>query len=223
MAGLRERKKERTRTAIHDAAMRLFAERGYAGTTIADIAEAADVSRATFFSYYASKDDVVFGEAPRAAEALAALLADLPEGMTALDAVREWLRTLVGWLDDERLPLQRRLMLENPSIGARRHQIYAQFEDLIAAALAREIDAEDPELVARLVAASLLGALGTAERAAAERTEEARQALSVGRGRSPARCGDGVHRRRAGPGQRDPRSELTIAAYHVTRRSPWWA
>jgi len=178
MAGLRERKKERTRTAIHDAAMRLFAERGYAGTTIADIAEAADVSRATFFSYYASKDDVVFGDAPRAAEALAALLADLPEGMTALDAVREWLRTLVGWLDDERLPLQRRLMLENPSIGARRHQIYAQFEDLIAAALAREIDAEDSELMARLVAASLLGALGTAERAAAERTEEARQALS---------------------------------------------
>ena len=179
MAGLRERKKERTRTAIHDAAMRLFAERGYAGTTIADIAEAADVSRATFFSYYASKDDVVFGEAPRAAEALEALLNDLPEGMTALEAVREWLRTLVGWLDDESLPVQRRLMLENPSIAARRHQIHAQFEDLITTALAREIDAEEPELVARLVAASFMGALGTAERAAAERTEEARQALSA--------------------------------------------
>src|SRR5829696_8347426 len=127
MPGLRERKKERTRAAIHDAALRLFAERGYAGTTIAEIAEAADVSRATFFSYYASKDDVVFGEAPRAAEALEALLDDLPEGMTALEAVREWLRTLVGWLDDESLPVQRRLMLENPSIAARRHQIHAHF------------------------------------------------------------------------------------------------
>ena len=38
----------------------MFIERGYEATTIADIAEAADVSRATFFSYYASKDDVVF-------------------------------------------------------------------------------------------------------------------------------------------------------------------
>jgi len=178
MSGLRERKKERTRTAIHDAAMRLFEERGYAGTTIADIADAADVSRATFFSYYASKDDVVFGDAPRAAEALAALLDELPEGMSALDAVREWLRTLAGWLDDERLPLQRRLAVETPSVAARRAQIRAEFEDLIAAALAPEIEAEEPELVARMVAASLIGALGTAEQTAAARTEATRQALS---------------------------------------------
>ena len=176
MSGLRERKKLKTRTAIHDAALRLFAERGYEATTIADIAEAADVSRATFFSYYASKDDVVFGDAPRAAEALEALLADLPEGMSTLQAVREWLRTLAGWLDDDRLPLQRRLTVEIPSVAARRHQIHARFEDIIAAALARELDSE---LAARLVAASLLGALGTVETAAVERTEAGGRALSA--------------------------------------------
>jgi AcrR family transcriptional regulator len=178
MAGLRERKKVRTRAAIHDAALRLFAERGYEATTIADIAEAADVSRATFFSYYASKDDVVFGDAPRAAEALEAMLADLPEGVGTLAAVREWLRTLAGWLDDERLPLQRRLMLEQPSVAARRHQIHARFEDIIATALARELEVDDAELAARLVAASLMAALNTVETAAVERTETTGQALS---------------------------------------------
>jgi AcrR family transcriptional regulator len=176
MSGLRERKKVKTRAAIHDAALRLFAERGYEATTIADIADAADVSRATFFSYYASKDDVVFGDAPRAAEALEALLADLPEGMDTLRAVREWLRTLAGWLDDERLPLQRRLMVEIPSVAARRHQVYARFEDIIAEALARELDSG---LAARLVAASLLAALGTVETAAVERTEAGGRALSA--------------------------------------------
>ena len=47
MAGLRERKRRRTFKAIHDAALRLFEERGYGAVTVADIAEAAEVSRAT--------------------------------------------------------------------------------------------------------------------------------------------------------------------------------
>jgi AcrR family transcriptional regulator len=178
MAGLRERKKLKTRAAIHDAAMRLFAERGYNATTVADIAEAADVSRATFFSYYASKDDVVLGDAPLAIETLTALLADLPQGVSVLAAVRGFLRTLTGWLGDERLPLQWRLAREIPSVAARRLQMFGQFEDVIAAALAREIEAEEPELVARLVAASLIGALATAEKAAADRTTKTGRALS---------------------------------------------
>ena len=57
--GLRERKKQKTRWAIQDHAMRLFAEQGYEATTVDQIAAAAEISPSTFFRYFKTKEDVV--------------------------------------------------------------------------------------------------------------------------------------------------------------------
>ena len=58
---LRQRKTRQTREAIHAAAVRLAHDQGFEAATIAQIAEAADISERTFFNYYASKEDAVVG------------------------------------------------------------------------------------------------------------------------------------------------------------------
>src|ERR1700742_2239647 len=59
--GLRERKKERTRKTIVDVAIGLFAEQGYAETTLVQVAEAAEIAPSTFFKYFPTKAHIVFG------------------------------------------------------------------------------------------------------------------------------------------------------------------
>ena len=66
--GLRERKKDKLRQALFTSAVRLFEERGSASTSIDDIANEVEVSRKTFFRYYASKEDVVVRDEARKVE-----------------------------------------------------------------------------------------------------------------------------------------------------------
>ena len=59
---LRDRKRARTRQALVDAATELFERNGYDETTVADIAAAAEIGTRTFFSYFASKEELLFPE-----------------------------------------------------------------------------------------------------------------------------------------------------------------
>ena len=173
MAGLRERKRRKTFKAIHDAALRLFEERGYAAVTVADIAEAAEVSRATVFAYYPAKEDIVMGDTRFAIEGLEAQLAN--GEVPVADVVREWLRTLVGWMEPD-IVLQRRLAEEVPAVAAARSRVRRDIEAVIADALAREMSS-DAALVPRLVAGSLASALSVVEQEAATRMADGGGAL----------------------------------------------
>ncbi|GAA3968749.1 TetR family transcriptional regulator [Actinomadura viridis] len=120
--GLRERKKRRTRAALATAALRLFAERGYEETTIADIAAAAEVSPRTFFSYFPSKEDVVFAEVDDRLEEVAEKLAHREPRESAWQTIR---RGVIGVMEalvsehGEYGAVQVRLILERPALRAR--------------------------------------------------------------------------------------------------------
>lgn len=72
--GLRERKRRQTRQELISAAMRLFEQKGYERTTVAEIASAAGVSTKTFFNYFASKDEVLFPHLSSRIDAAVALI-----------------------------------------------------------------------------------------------------------------------------------------------------
>ncbi|MBE2317740.1 TetR family transcriptional regulator [Solirubrobacter sp. CPCC 204708] len=166
MAGLRERKKQATRAAIRQAAMALFDEQGFAATTIDQIAAGAEVSRATVLNYFGTKEDIVFGDAPAAAEALREALA---AGDEALTTFRDWLLALVelgGWIEPE-LVLQQRLAEEAPTVAARRLALHQEFARVIADALVEQFG-PDRRVPATLAAASLTAAMEVIEHTAAE-------------------------------------------------------
>ena len=90
---LRDRKRQRTRQALIDAATDLFERFGYDATTVADIAAAADIGTRTFFSYFASKEEVLFPEVDaRVRAALDAIANRRPDDRPAdllLNALRD--------------------------------------------------------------------------------------------------------------------------------------
>src|ERR1700743_2100492 len=85
--GRRERKKERTRDALIEAAMRLFAEQGYEHTAVREITDAVDVSERTFFRYFASKEDLALSFIQDSTDAFIRELAARPPGEAPLAAL----------------------------------------------------------------------------------------------------------------------------------------
>ncbi|WP_410605860.1 TetR family transcriptional regulator [Amycolatopsis sp. lyj-90] len=86
--GLRERKKQRTREALIDAAHELFCANGFEATTIDQIAEAVEVSSRTFFRYFTSKEDVALSLADEQITAILEAFAAQPADMPVLTALR---------------------------------------------------------------------------------------------------------------------------------------
>jgi AcrR family transcriptional regulator len=155
-AGLRERKKQKTRETIAKVALELFAERGYEQTTIAEIADAAEVSPRTIFAYFPSKEDIVFCDLPETQERLAQALRERPEGATALDALRDFIAGSMT-LDPSRV-LRKRILAGDETLRRNERARFAPFEKLMVEAIAEDLDAGPDDIRPQIVAAALIAA-----------------------------------------------------------------
>jgi AcrR family transcriptional regulator len=176
--GLRERKKQQTRETIARVALRLFAERGYDHTTLADIAEAADVSPRTIFAYYEGKEEILFCDEASILERLNEALDQRPPGTTTVDAIRDFLGSLPP--PDEASMLRKKVVMTTPSLQAKIRARHAEVEPLLTRSIARDLGAGPDDLRARLAAASLLAAFETArERLEAHHDITDKEAMEV--------------------------------------------
>jgi AcrR family transcriptional regulator len=160
---LRERKRTRTRLMIQSEALRLFDEKGYAQTTVEEIADAAAISPRTFFRYFPSKEDVVIWDEydPLALELLASRPEKEPVAETFRAVLRETLRGL-HQRDPARLLARVRLALTVPELRARFLDEQTQGIEELASEFARRRAAPPAELTLRVTAAALLAAVSVA-------------------------------------------------------------
>jgi AcrR family transcriptional regulator len=167
--GLRERKKQRTHSAISDAAIALFLERGFENVSITQIAEAAEVSRRTLFAYFPTKEDLVVhrvadheSEAARVVRAragqvtpLAALREHFLDGLSRRDPV-------TGLNDDPEISAFYRLIFGTPDLAARIERFRSTGERALGEALRETAGLAD--MTARLAAAQIIAVQWTLAR-----------------------------------------------------------
>jgi AcrR family transcriptional regulator len=148
---------------IQTEALRLFAEKGYAQTTVEEIADAAAISPRTFFRYFPSKEDVVMWDEydPLVADLLAARPDDEPLAETFRAVIRETLGSLYRH-DPERLLARVRLSATVPELRARFQDERTQGIDEIGPLLAQKRGAPVDDLTLRVVGSSLLAAVSVA-------------------------------------------------------------
>ncbi|WP_043161102.1 TetR family transcriptional regulator [Bradyrhizobium sp. Ai1a-2] len=157
--GLRARKRQETREKLTRAAMALFLERGFEATTLDDIVASADISRRTFFHYFASKEDVVFAWQEEAGAALIAAVAARPAGESMLAAAENAVIAMAGQLDPAEVVALARLKRDNPALQARDQVKYEKLERTLADALLRRTGNKTDKMQARLVAMIATGAM----------------------------------------------------------------
>jgi len=153
-----------SRAELEQVALGLFAETGFEATTVDDIAAAAGVARRTFFRYYESKNDVVWGDFDAGLAALRAGLAATSPGVGLLEALRRAILAFnaldpaVAQAHRERM----RLILQVPALQAHSTLRYAAWRAVIVEFAAARLGARAEDLLPQLVAHSCLGAALTA-------------------------------------------------------------
>jgi mycofactocin system transcriptional regulator len=153
-----------TRRRIEEAALDLFVRDGFEQVTIDQIADAAGIGRRTFFRYFATKADAVWGEFDGHVRRLDGLLADTPPDRPVLAAICSAYVAVNDYADAE-LPMLRermRLILAEPALLAHSQLRYAAIDDVVARYVAARTGAPADGLLPRLVATGARAAATTA-------------------------------------------------------------
>ena len=153
-----------SRAELEQQALALFTERGFEATTVDDIAAAAGIGRRTFFRYFASKNDAVWGDFDQGLVDLRARLATADAAQPLLDALREAVlafnrfdATEVSWHRSRMA-----LILTVPALQAHSTLRYAAWRSVVADFAAARLGLPAGALLPQLVAHSALGAAITA-------------------------------------------------------------
>ena len=161
--GLRERKKLRTRQLIAETAMRLFAERGFDAVPVAAVARAAEVSEATVFNYFPTKEDLVFQGMEAFETELLAAIRDRPAGEPIVVAFARFVLQPRGLLAAENdrsasyLTGISKMIAASPALLAREREILARYTASLAALIAQDTAADPGDLRPWVVARALIG------------------------------------------------------------------
>ena len=157
--GLRERKQRQTRQRIAETGLTLFLANGYESTTLDAIAEAAGISRRTFFSYFKSKEEIVLAWQTGAWDAMRAELLKVSPDEAPLDAVRQTLVNHVSRYESDRMRAIDRVMRASETLMARKQAAYAMQEDALYSALCEVWRQPERRSVLRVVAMISIGAM----------------------------------------------------------------
>ncbi|GAA5052670.1 TetR/AcrR family transcriptional regulator [Nocardia callitridis] len=160
---LRDRKRERTRRALLEAAVELFETRGYEQTTVVDIAAAAEVGTRTFFNYFATKEELLFPETDERVRAAVAAIASRRHGERPVEVLLRGLRAagdnpgehLIDDLNDRIAALRAEVSRTVPAVSGRaaHAQLVTQRE------IAKQLHAAFPAELDEVAAAALVGAV----------------------------------------------------------------
>ena len=159
--GARAKRKLATKEALESAALALFAERGFDSVTVDDISARAGVSARTFFRHFGAKEDVLFGDSDERLADLSRELHARPADEGPLTAVRHAVLAAAEAYrgDDERFFLRSRILRETPSLRGRALDLQAEWEQVIAAAVAERLDVGGDDLRPRLLGACAVAGL----------------------------------------------------------------
>jgi AcrR family transcriptional regulator len=155
--GLRERKKQRLREQISGAALRLFAERGFEEVTIAEVADAADVSQKTVFNYFPTKEDLVYAREEEVEQQLRDAFGGRRRGESVVEGMRRFLFDVFSRLGDKDAPeamgVRARIIGASPALQARERAVFEALTRLLAELITQKKD--DPR--AYVAANALVG------------------------------------------------------------------